>query len=124
MVYSCIRALLVVLTLGVDLAQDSPGWEGEKPYTPTRLEWLAVHLNAGLRVPLSQSSGYSLDFVALPHQNTILIYVTYLPSADRRLIKLSVTSARKMISIDAKARGWSSWLKVEERVEMAEANGK
>jgi hypothetical protein len=97
--------------------------EGDKPYTPTRLEWLAVDLNGRLRVDLSEETGYLMQFVPMKGTDTILIYVTYLPSVGRQAMIMSIDSARKVISIEAKARGWSSWLKVDEHVEMGKSDG-
>jgi len=92
--------------------------EGIKPYTPNRLEWLALELNAAMRVDLSPETSYALDFIPLGSEDTILLYVIYLPSVDRRIMNGSIETARKVISISSRSHGWSSWLKVKERVEM------
>src|SRR5216683_2173695 len=102
--------ITVVVFSGLAFAQN----EGLKPYTPTRLEWLALDFNARLRIDLSESNGFSMTFVEV-RGDTILIYVNYLPSVDRQMMNTTINSARKVISIDAKSRGWSSWLKVKER---------
>lgn len=99
--------------------QKSVKLEGAKPYTPSRLEWLAVELNAGSRVPLSVENGYSMDFVPLENENTILIFVKYLPSVNREIMNMDINTSREIIAMESKARGWSSWLRVKERVEMA-----
>lgn len=44
--------------------------KGNKPYTPTRLEWLALDLNAG--VPSTSIKYYTTD-----KPNTIAVYVFY-----------------------------------------------
>jgi hypothetical protein len=103
----------------------SPKSEGSKPYTPTRLEWLAVELNAQMRFVATPLSEYSMIFVPLEKEDAILISVTYLPSVDRipesrQRMNLTLDSAREIISTRSKAKGWSSWLKVRERVEPAE----
>jgi hypothetical protein len=45
--------------------------------------------------------------------DTTLIFVRYLPPVDRELMNMTINVAREVISIDAKSRGWSSWLKVK-----------
>jgi hypothetical protein len=92
--------------------------EGSKPYTPTRLEWLALEMESGSRVELSEASGYEMDFVSPRGSNTILIVVGYLPSVNREVMNISIASARKLIEMESTARGWSPWLKIEERVEL------
>lgn len=99
--------------------------EGSRPYTPTRLEWLAVELNAQTRKDMTAESEYAIEFLPFGKEDAILIYVTYLPSVDkvpegRQGMNLAVETARKVISIKSKSRGWSSWLKVKERIELAE----
>jgi hypothetical protein len=47
-----------------------------------------------------------------------MIYVKYLPSVNREVMNMAIDTARKVIAIETKSRGWSSWLKVTERVEM------
>jgi hypothetical protein len=90
--------------------QRLPTLEGNKPYTPTRLEWFAVNLNASLRVDLSMSTGYGMQFIPLSRTN--------LPSVNLEIMNTPIETAKQVISIEAKSRGWSSWLKVTEHVEM------
>jgi hypothetical protein len=101
----------------VTSAQTRAMSEGEKPYSPTRLEWLAVNMEAQMRIDLSDRDGFSLDFAAPPGQNTILIYVRYLPRVEREIMNARIETAKQVIAIAAKARGWS-WLKVQEDVKM------
>ena len=114
--------LLVLACAAFVWAQEqSAKLEGWKPYAPSRLQWLAVELNAGLRVPLSLEDGYSMDFVPIANEDAILIYVKYLPSVNREFMNMSINTAREVISMKSKSYGWSSWLKVKEKVQMAEA---
>ena len=88
-------------------------------YTPSRLEWLAVELNAGLRVRLTQDNGYSMDFVPVENVDAILIYVVYLPTVDREVMNLAIDTARKVIAMKVKSKGWASWVNVKEQVTLA-----
>jgi hypothetical protein len=89
-----------------------------QPYVPTRLEWLALELNATSRVDLSLDSKYGMSFIDHDSEDTILIFVRYLPTVDREIMNKSIDNAKKSISKMAESRGWSSWLKVKESVEM------
>ena len=95
-----------------------PPYEGMQPYVPTRLEWLALELNATLRVELSIDTGYSMAFLGNSSADTIVIFVRYSPTVNREIMNKSIEQAKKTISMTAESNGWSSWLKVKEDVEM------
>jgi hypothetical protein len=110
--------LLLAVLCGSAHPEGRPALEGNRPYTPTRLEWIAVELNAELRVDLSESTGYSMQFVPIGNADTIVIWVLYLPSVNREVMNMAIDSAKKIMATRTKSHGWSSWLKVTERVEM------
>ena len=93
--------------------------EGALPYTPSRLEWLAVELNAGGRVDLSEASGFSLDYVPIESENAIVIFVRYLPAVNREAMNIAIDNARSIVTLKTKARHWGSWLRVKENIEIA-----
>lgn len=113
--------VLAVFVLGVVIgsAQNRIP-EGLRPYSPNRIQWLALTMEAQMRVDLSRESGYSLDFVGLEPKNAILIYVRYLPTVDREIMNGRIDTARKIINVAAKSEGWLPWLKIEEDVKIAE----
>jgi hypothetical protein len=115
-----IAICMMIFVSSIVWAQDQTGkLEGIKPFTPTRLEWLAVELNASSRVEeLFVNPHLTMDFVPMMNSNTIIIYVTYLPNTDRKIINKYIDGARKLISKKAKSYGWSSWLKVKENLKM------
>ena len=90
--------------------------EGSKPYMPTRLEWLAVELNATHSTELTQVPGYSLHFVADHPRDTILIYARYIRSADPEIVNSAVAGARELVKITAEGYRWDNWLKVREHI--------
>ena len=97
-------------------AQSAPVTEGAKPYTPSRLEWLAVKLNAELGRQFSQG-GFQMLFVPVEKDNTILILVNYFQgTVPEGQIDTEVKHAKKVIELTAKARKWDSWLKVKDIV--------
>lgn len=93
--------------------------EGALPYTPSRLEWLAVELNAEGRVDLSEASGFSLDYVPIESENTILIFVRYLPAVNREAMNIAIDNARSIVMLKTKVHHWGSWLRVKENIEVA-----
>jgi hypothetical protein len=74
-----------------------------------------------MREPLSAERGFSMDFVhPLAEPDTLVIYAVYLPSVDRQIMNARIDTAREIISTESVTRGWSSWLKVREQLEMKE----
>jgi hypothetical protein len=119
---ACLTAVLFLLALAtvVAFAQGRTATlEGSRPYTPTRLEWLAVDLNARMRHDMSAEKEFTMAFVRIEKEDAILIYVDYLPSVNRQRMNQTVDTARQVIAIESKGRGWP-WLKVKERVQMVE----
>ena len=80
--------------------------EGNKPYTPTRLEWLALDLNAG--VPTS-----SIRYYTTTKANTIVVNVFYDSTITLKERQALMNYGKKAIRNEANVRGWS-WLKLEE----------
>src|SRR4051812_45433097 len=65
---------IACIFVGSVFAQDKPGLE---PYTPTKIEWLALVLNATYREDhLRENDGLSLTYIDLDHE-TILILVQH-----------------------------------------------
>ena len=90
--------------------------EGIEPYTPTRLEWLALELGSDGGAQPSTSSDFSLDFIPDHVQDSILIVAQYMPTVDHDVMRISIDSARRIIAIKAKSYNWDSWLGVNERI--------
>lgn len=95
----------------------TPNRPGLTSYTPTKIEWLALALNAQLREHLSSERPYSLEIVAADHE-TLTILVRYHPAVNRELMNRSITTAREVIMRTAKSYGWDTWVKIQERVEL------
>lgn len=98
-------------------AQSNDDKPGLQPYTPTRIEWLALTLNDALQRELNLHSQYSMSIIAADHE-TLLIFVRYLPDVDRELMNMAIENAKEVIMIHAKSYGWGKWVKTKERVEM------
>ena len=80
--------------------------EGSLPYTPTRLEWLALDLNAG--IPISPIRYYTTT-----KANTIAVNVFYDSTTTLKERQELMNYAKKSIRNEANVRGWT-WLKLEE----------
>lgn len=113
-----VPALLFITCLMVFAGQAQPIQEGMKPYIPTRLEWLPLELNANYMQDINELEGYMLGFVALDTENTILIVVSYTKQTNRELMNIGIDHARKLVEKEARSRGWDSWLKIREELNL------
>jgi len=86
--------------------------EGDEPYTPTKLEWLALLLN------VEQEANGEIQIVFRPHpekKNTIEAQVVHSPQADESLVKAHVTIAKRSVTRIGQQFGWD-WVPVEVQV--------
>lgn len=110
-------ALLLFLMAQSAIGQQQQTRQGLQPYTPTRIEWLALVLQSQLRQDFTPDSPFALNVINTDHE-TILIFVRYQPHVDREILNMTVDTAREVAQITTKSYGWSSWVKIKERVEM------
>ena len=113
-----IIACFFVSTAFAQSIQSKPGLQ---PYTPNRIEWLALLCNNQLRQDASVDIPFSINIVQRDHE-TLLILVRYQPNVNREIMNASIDTARQVIMITAKSYGWDKWLKIKERVEMVKPN--
>ena len=92
--------------------------QGDKPYIPSRIEWLAVELNAMYRTDMTSETNFMLTFMPLLKEDTILIFVTHTEYVDYAAMSIAIDTARKLAREIAKDHGWDSWVKIRENVEM------
>ena len=97
--------------------QQTPNRPGLTPYTPTKIEWLALTMRASLRQDASTDSPYSLDIIPVDHE-TLLIVVRYHPTVNREMMNSTINTAREVILSTAKGYGWDKWVKIRERIEI------
>jgi hypothetical protein len=116
MIRSHYFVLIVVVTIGAVATwnlyaqQEQP--EGDKPYTPTKLEWLALLLN------VEQKGEGEIQIVFRPHRekkNTIKAQVVHAPQADKSLVKAHVTIAKRSVARISQQHGWD-WVQVDVQV--------
>jgi hypothetical protein len=82
------------------------------PYTPTRLEWLALDLESRYK---SQFEGgdkiSSFDFTAIA-PDTILISVVYTNDAPAAFVDKIIDEGKHFVEMDAQSYGWSKWVRI------------
>jgi hypothetical protein len=95
-----------------------PHQPGLTPYTPTKIEWLALDVRSQLQQDASADSPFFLSVVHVDHE-TLLIKVRYLPTVNRETMNSAIDSARKVIIATARSYGWDNWVKIREQVELS-----
>ncbi len=89
-----------------------PTEPGMVPYTPTRIEWLALELEASYREDIGSDNDYSVHYLAKP-PNTVIIFVHYTGKTSAAIVDRGIDTAKQLVKQDASSHGWSSWVKVE-----------
>jgi hypothetical protein len=113
--------LVVVVTgAGVLFAQVNAARQGSQPYTPTRLEWLAVALNAADRTDPSPDKLYELFYMQNELEDAIIINVFYHPAVNREIMNADIIGAQKVIKAYIEAYGWD-WVRIRENVQMKQS---
>lgn len=84
--YSYLFGLDIAITLTILsslIAEDQQKFYGSEPYTPTKLEWLAVELNSVGTKDYTAADPYLLKYVPIHNEDAILIFVRYHSQLDR-----------------------------------------
>ncbi|MDH3898648.1 MAG: hypothetical protein OEV18_14815 [Deltaproteobacteria bacterium] len=91
---------------------------GSQSYTPTKLEWFEVYLNAKYSEDRLRAEGYSIEFDIDRKTDTVIIWVFYLSSVDREHLNKRLDALRTLVKTAAKYYGWESWIKVTEKLHL------
>ena len=96
---------------GRTTAQQFAGWD---PYSPTKLEWARLELQADLGESLTADSPMSVDFVMSGQK--LVCYIAYTRSVSATQVAMRRKSIRDVFEIRKKGLGWN-WLELgfEER---------
>ena len=89
--------------------------EGQQPYTPTRVEWLAQVLSA--KYQFLSFSRINIIYIAVPEKDTLRIVVTYPKNVEENKANGIMELAKRAALETAKKYQWDSWLKIEGYVE-------
>lgn len=92
------------------MSEKAPGFE---KYTPNRLDWLTLVLNANFQ----QDGPCRLYYTAGIDGKSISVVIRHYARVDKELINGSVTMAKQAVSMYAKNYGWDSWLEVKVDIE-------
>jgi len=121
-------ALILVLVYGVLLAcplgaQEAKGRTtpadrpGDAPYTPTKLEWAAVELQASYGTTWTREDPVAKAYVAASDGTTIRCILQYTPNVSAEDVKTTRDVTQIIFDKYATNRGWP-WLRLrfEEKV--------
>jgi len=86
---------------------------GMEPYTPTKLEWLALRLNID-SIPYDiEEDGFFLNFTH-NYNDAIIIFVGHSSTVDREVMNDAVEFARSRVDTATVTLEWP-WLRIEEK---------
>jgi len=95
-----------------------------EPYTPTRLEWLALDLESRFKSQLSGDAGIvSTDFTANA-PDTVVVSVMYTTDASAAVVDAVIEHAKDFVKMDAESYGWSKWIKIRAQRKHIPSSGK
>ena len=87
---------------------------GREPYTPTKIEWLALELQAYYGDQTYRDDPYVVYFHH--HElDTIEVHLRYMGRRDQG-VELELQTAKDMVRFLANKHGWQDWVKTTEDV--------
>lgn len=90
---------------------------GNQRYRPTRIEWLAVELQAKLGTKNLAYDRFTLSIAkSLTVPDTLVVNVRYLPDVDPRIMYMAVQYAKNATTMIVAFHGWHNWVKITESV--------
>lgn len=90
---------------------------GLEKYTPTRLDWLTVMLNAQFRYDNAISDRFSLSYLPGQDGKTVYVIVKHFADANKKRMDERIDLAKKAVSAVSELYEWDSWLEVKVDVE-------
>lgn len=97
-------------TRGNKAAADRPG---DAVYTPTKLEWAALELQAGYGSTVwTSETPVMINFLAMDDGATVLCLLQYTPDVPAQVVKVNRDVEQIVFDKYARRRGWS-WLHLE-----------
>lgn len=115
--FQLIFLLLLTVLVGVSLrgslrAQSSKSRPGDEPYTPTKLQWVALDLQAqNGNSNWSSETPVMINYLDAGDGTTILCLLQYTPEVPAQVVKINRDAARKVFDTYVAAVGWS-WLRI------------
>lgn len=112
--------------------QQTTNRPGLTPYTPTRIEWLALTVNSQLQYERHAEDLYEVFVVPADHE-TLEILIRYHTGTIRRphnnptklaMMKGKIKTTRDLIMTTARRYGWENWVTIREPAEMSPQSSK
>jgi hypothetical protein len=104
-------------------AQNKPGIT---PYTPTKIEWLALTVNAQLQYERHAEDLYEVFVIQADHETLEILIRDHLGQSSRHrgttkleIMKSQIKTTRDLIMATAKRYGWENWVRIREPVEVS-----
>lgn len=86
---------------------------GDAPYTPTKLEWAALELQASQgNVTYTSDSPVMVSFIPMPDGKTLLCLLQYPANVQPAVVNLSRVTAQTVFDKYAASRKWR-WLQLQ-----------
>src|SRR5580765_315798 len=115
---------LVVVSLAEE--QEMPNQPGLTPYTPRKIEWLALTVNAQLQHERHAEDLYEVFVVQAGHETLEILIQDHLGQSSRHrgttkleIMKSQIKTTRELIMAPAKRYGWENWVRIREPVEVS-----
>ncbi|MDE0086200.1 MAG: hypothetical protein OXU23_10840 [Candidatus Poribacteria bacterium] len=91
------------------MSDKAPGLE---KYTPTRLDWLTVMLNAQFSYDNVVSDRFTLSYLPGVDGKSLSVIVKHFADADKERMEERIDLAKKAVSAVSEMYNWDSWLEV------------
>jgi hypothetical protein len=88
------------------------GRPGDAPYTPTKLEWAALELQARYGQHWTSETPVSREFLPLDDGRTVICLLQYLPELPPSAVNMDREMAQALFEKYATHRGWP-WLRLQ-----------
>jgi hypothetical protein len=84
---------------------------GDAPYTPTKLEWAALEMQANFASTWTTENPVAIAYMAADDGTTIRCLLQYTSNVSAQLVKTSREAAQLVFDRYAARRGWA-WLRL------------
>ena len=90
---------------------------GLKKYTPTRLDWLTVMLNAQFGYDNALSDRFTLSYLPGRDGKTVNVIVKHFADVDKQHMDDRINLAKRAVSAVSEMYDWNTWLEVKVDIE-------
>lgn len=90
--------------------------QGQQPYTPNRLEWLELQLNAKYSHLIIGEGDFIIRYEAIPEDNIVYALIWYPPDTGEDTRQRITNEFEEVAVTEILEMGWSDWCRVESKV--------